>query len=383
MFSRCLLKALWQRQFSLFRRHIPKIPLLIFVHILTRFTPTLLKWYEANGRAHLPWRNITDPYAIWVSEVILQQTQVVQGHDYYLRFIQNFPTHKHLAAAQEDEVLRLWQGLGYYSRARNMHAAAKSLADKDEFPHTYEEIHSLKGIGEYTAAAICSFAYNQPYAVVDGNVYRVLARYFGISTPIDTSAGKKEFSLLANELLDRRNSAIYNSAIMDFGAIQCRPKSPECTLCPLCETCVAYQEKKVEELPVKSKKVTIKERHFTYFVIVHSDTIFLQKRSAGDIWQGLYEPLLLTSNKKNDYIVATKHIQKYFKGQKFSISLIAEGVKHILTHQRLIIDFYQVDFSKSPKIAKDQFIAINKEELHNYGMPQVVKKILFKHLGIT
>ena len=203
----------------------------------------------------LPWRNISDPYLIWVSEVILQQTQVAQGLNYYLQFIQAFPTFKNLAVAQEDDVLRLWQGLGYYSRARNMHATAQYIADREKFPATYEEIRKLKGIGEYTAAAICSFAYNQPYAVLDGNVYRVLSRYFGISTPIDTTAGKKEFSYLANELLDQKNSAIYNSAIMDFGALQCRPKAPNCQQCPLQETCSAYIQNNVEELPVKSKKV--------------------------------------------------------------------------------------------------------------------------------
>lgn len=343
------------------------------------FTPTLLRWYKEHGRMDLPWRNITDPYLIWVSEVILQQTQVAQGLNYYLRFIQAFPTFKDLAVAQEDEVLRLWQGLGYYSRARNMHAAAQDIANKEKFPATYEEIRQLKGIGEYTAAAICSFAYNQPYAVLDGNVYRVLSRYFGISTPIDTTAGKKEFSYLANELLDKKNSAVYNSAIMDFGALQCRPKAPNCQQCPLQETCSAYTHNKVEELPIKSKKVKIRERFFTYFVFTHSNTIFLQKRPAGDIWQGLYEPLLIENNSSKNVKEIINTLSGTLQHKTYTLSPIAESVLHILTHQRLNINFYETKLETIPEFIRKEFTAVEIENIHEYGMPQVVKKILINY----
>ena len=225
---------------------------------MTPFAQILLTWYESHQR-DLPWRKISDSYRIWVSEIILQQTRVVQGYEYYLRFIEAFPTVNDLAAADEDEVLRLWQGLGYYSRARNMHAAAKQIVSLGGFTTDYEGVRSLKGIGDYTAAAICSFAYGLPCAVLDGNVYRVLSRYFGIDTPIDGSKGKKEFTQLAQELLPVQHSADYNQAIMDFGALQCVPKSPDCQLCPLADSCVAYSESSVDTLPVKAHRTKVTE----------------------------------------------------------------------------------------------------------------------------
>jgi A/G-specific adenine glycosylase len=260
-----------------------------------------------------------------------------------------------------------------------MHAAAKYIANKEKFPTTYEEIRQLKGIGEYTAAAICSFAYNQPYAVLDGNVYRVLSRYFGISTPIDTTAGKKEFSYLANELLDRKNSAVYNSAIMDFGALQCRPKAPNCQQCPLQETCSAYTHNKVEELPIKSKKVKIRERFFTYVVFTHSNTIFLQKRAAGDIWQGLYEPLLIENNSSKNVKEIINTLSGTLQHQAYTLSPIAESVLHILTHQRLNINFYEIKLETLPEFIRKEFTAVEIENIHEYGMPQVVKKILINY----
>lgn len=225
------------------------------------FTHELLKWYAQNGR-DLPWRATKDPYAIWLSEVILQQTRIAQGHSYWERFMQQWPQVNDLAAATEDEVLRAWQGLGYYSRARNLHTAAKQIAELGHFPTTYNEIIKLKGVGEYTAAAIASIAYNEAVAVVDGNVYRVLARYFGIDTPIDTTEGKKTFRAMAQAHLSTTEPAAYNQAIMDFGAIQCTPKSPDCSACPLVETCFAYQNHKIDLLPTKSKKIKQRERKF-------------------------------------------------------------------------------------------------------------------------
>ena len=222
------------------------------------FAQTLLKWFEAYGR-ELPWRETHDPYAIWLSEIILQQTQVKQGWDYWQRFMRRWPTVNDLAAASEDEVLREWQGLGYYSRARNLHYAARQIVALGHFPDTLEEIKQLKGVGDYTAAAIGSIAFGLPAAVVDGNVYRVLARHFGIATPINSTEGKKEFTALAQSLLPETSAGLYNQAIMDFGAIQCTPQSPKCVVCPLQESCEALRTGKVSTLPVKEKKLKIKE----------------------------------------------------------------------------------------------------------------------------
>jgi A/G-specific adenine glycosylase len=260
------------------------------------FALTLLHWFRENGR-DLPWRQTRDPYAIWLSEIILQQTQVKQGWAYWERFMRRWPTVEQLAEASEDEVLREWQGLGYYSRARNLHFAAKQIVAFGGFPTTIEGIKSLKGVGDYTAAAIGSIAFDLPAAVVDGNVYRVLSRHFGISTPINSTEGKKEFALLAQELLPTSNlksqSSNYNQAIMDFGAIQCTPASPDCMNCPLMETCVAFREGRVAELPVKLKTLKVQERRLTYVYIRYQGETAIHRRGEGDIWQGLYEPLLI------------------------------------------------------------------------------------------
>ena len=228
------------------------------------FARKLMDWYRENGRS-LPWRGTKDPYRIWISEIILQQTRVAQGYDYYLRFIERFPDVQALADAPEDEVMKLWQGLGYYSRARNLHAAAKEVAALGRFPDTYEGVRRLKGVGDYTAAAVCAFAYGLPCAVVDGNVYRVIARWLGIDEPIDTTAGKKLFAALARELMGTSDPALYNQAIMDFGAVQCTPASPACLMCPLNDGCAALRQGRVGDLPRKSKKTQVKERYFHYF----------------------------------------------------------------------------------------------------------------------
>lgn len=239
----------------------------------------------------MPWKNEKDPYKIWLSEIILQQTRVEQGLKYYESFVENFPTVTDLAIADEDTVLRLWQGLGYYSRARNLHAAAKYIMQEfdGKFPETYTDILKLKGVGSYTAAAIASFAYNLPHAVVDGNVYRVLARYFGIDTPIDSTKGKKQFEQLATELLPSKQAGIYNQAIMDFGALVCKPQQPECDTCPLKNNCTSYQQSSVDHLPVKQGKISIKERFFHYLVIRNENEVLIQKRTGQDIWKNLYQ----------------------------------------------------------------------------------------------
>ena len=336
------------------------------VQITTDFSLTLLRWFRENGRK-LPWRETNDPYAIWLSEIILQQTQVKQGWAYWERFMQRWPKVEDLASATEDEVLREWQGLGYYSRARNLHFAAQQIVAKGGFPQTIEGIKALKGVGDYTAAAIGSFAFGLPEAVVDGNVYRVLSRYLGIETPINTTEGKKEFASLAQSLLPSSDYGTYNQAIMDFGAIQCTPQSPKCIVCPLQESCAALRSGKVDTLPVKQKTLKIKSRHLIYIYIRCKGMTAIHRRGEGDIWQGLYEPWLIESDK--------------FKviSDKSSLKMIAKGVKHMLTHQVIMADFYLWEPDKRPTLPED-YIWIREEDIDNYGIPRLVD-ILISKLG--
>ena len=332
------------------------------------FALTLLKWFRENGR-ELPWRGTRDPYAIWLSEIILQQTQVKQGWAYWERFMRRWPTVEALAAATEDEVLREWQGLGYYSRARNLHFAAKQIVSMGGFPQTLEGIKSLKGVGDYTAAAIGSIAFGLPAAVVDGNVYRVLARHYGIETPINTTEGKKVFAALAQSLMPvtspdpscRRGElfAEYNQAIMDFGAIQCTPQSPRCLLCPLAETCEALRTGRVDVLPVKQKNLKIKTRHLIYIYVRCQGYTAIHRRGAGDIWQGLWEPVLVNSEQR----------------KVNSARLIAKDVRHVLTHQVLIADFYLWEPEERPTLPED-YIWIREEDIDNYGIPRLIDVLL-------
>ena len=322
------------------------------------FALTLLKWFRENGR-ELPWRGTRDPYAIWLSEIILQQTQVKQGWAYWERFMRRWPTVEALAAATEDEVLREWQGLGYYSRARNLHFAAKQIVSMGGFPQTLEGIKSLKGVGDYTAAAIGSIAFGLPAAVVDGNVYRVLARHYGIETPINTTEGKKEFTALAQSLLPESEASAFNQAMMDFGAIQCTPQSPRCLLCPLAETCEALRTGRVDVLPVKQKNLKIKTRHLIYIYVRCQGYTAIHRRGAGDIWQGLWEPVLVNSEQR---IVD-------------SARLIAKDVRHVLTHQVLIADFYLWEPEERPTLSED-YIWIREEDIDNYGIPRLIDILL-------
>ena len=327
------------------------------------FAATLLQWFKNNGRS-LPWRETKDAYAIWLSEVILQQTRIVQGMSYWERFMAQWPTVNDLAAATENEVLKAWQGLGYYSRARNLHTAAQQVMELGGFPQTFKELKTLKGVGDYTAAAIASIAFGEPVAVVDGNVYRVLSRYYGIETPIDSTEGKKEFQALAQSLLPINEPADYNEAIMDFGATQCTPNSPHCSACPLCETCVAFREQRINELPVKSKKVKQRERHFTYLYIEYEGKIAIHQRGAGDIWQGLWEfPQAehLTSSEDSAW--------------KTEAQLLQKGVKHILTHQILLADIYLWQPTRRPQLPSE-FIWIEKQDLENYALPRLIEILL-------
>jgi len=334
---------------------------------MNEFSLILLKWFRENGR-DLPWRKTSDPYAIWLSQIILQQTQVKQGWDYWERFMRRWPTVDLLAAASEDEVLREWQGLGYYSRARNLHFAAKQIVEMGGFPTTLEGIKSLKGVGDYTAAAIGSIAFGLPAAVVDGNVYRVLSRHFGISTPINTTEGKKEFALLAQNLLlpalDRagQGAGLYNQAIMDFGAIQCTPSSPRCADCPLMETCMAFREGRVAQLPVKLKTLKVKERRLTYVYVRYQGETAIRRRGKGDIWQGLYEPLLFEEES------SLSPLTPY-------LSPLKKNVKHVLTHRILWADFFLWEPAERPQLPEDYFW-IKEAELDDFAKPRLVEILL-------
>ena len=330
------------------------------------FTTALLEWYQENGR-DLPWRQTRDPYAIWLSEIILQQTQVKQGWEYWERFMRRWPTVEALAAATEDEVLREWQGLGYYSRARNLHYAASQIVAHGSFPNTIEGLRALKGVGDYTAAAIGSIAFNLPAAVVDGNVYRVLSRYFGIDTPINTTGGKKLFATMAQELLPKANSqkltACYNQAIMDFGAIQCTPQSPKCNVCPLMESCEAFRTNRIQELPVKLKTLKIRERHLIYIYIRYKGQTAIHRRGAGDIWQGLWEPFLTDDE---HFSLITHHP---------SLRLVKQGVRHVLTHRVLYADFYLWQPDERPPLPAD-YIWIPEADIDNYALPRLIEILL-------
>lgn len=380
------------------------------------FANTIISWFRENGRA-LPWRETRDPYAIWLSEIILQQTRIAQGWEYWERFMAQYPTVQDLAAAHEDEVLKLWQGLGYYSRARNLHTAAKQIVALGHFPDTLEGIKQLKGVGDYTAAAIGSFAFDIPAAVVDGNVYRVLARYFGIDTPINSTQGKKEFAALAQSLLpsskasdslssfspvsDFQSSlslvAAYNQAMMDFGAIQCTPQSPKCLLCPLAETCEAMRSNRVAELPVKQKTLKVKTRHLSYIYIRCNGMTAIHRRGEGDIWQGLWEPFNASDITEATASIAsaqaslssTKTSPSSAKLSPFKselaaslhlsnvdgLQLLAQNVKHVLTHRILLADFYLLETEARPQLP-DDYIWIKEEEIEDYGIPRLIELML-------
>lgn len=339
---------------------------------MNSFSSVLLAWYDQNKR-DLPWRRTKDPYLIWLSEIILQQTRVVQGLAYYNRFSERFPTPRALAEAPEDEVLKYWQGLGYYSRARNLHAAAKSM--QGEFPRTYEGVRALKGVGDYTAAAVCSIAYDMPYAVVDGNVYRVLARVFGIDTPIDSPAGKKQFTELAQKLLDEKRPGDYNQAIMDFGATVCTPATPQCLVCPLAAVCRALADGRVEQLPVKAQKTKISNRYFHYIYVKQGENTWLHKRGAGDVWQNLYEPPLVETPTAAEGFAARPLYKEWF-GRKKAV-LKVPPVKHVLSHRVIYADLSEITLSPSAPVPED-FMAIPVRELKKYAVSRLVQKLLEK-----
>lgn len=344
----------------------------------------LVKWYNVHKR-DLPWRNTTDPYIIWISEIILQQTRVNQGMEYFLRFISRFPDVPSLAAASEDEVLKYWQGLGYYSRARNLHAAAKSIVQQFEgnFPSVYKDILSLKGVGEYTAAAIASFSMNQPYAVVDGNVFRVLSRLFAINAPIDTGKGKKLFTELAGAILDNNQPGLHNQAMMEFGALQCTPVSPGCDVCPLQEKCMAYAAGNVLLYPVKQQKTKVRNRYFHYFHIIYTGYTYLNRRSERDIWKGLFEFPMIETDQTVDFISLkeTETFCNLFNGcGDMNITIGLENKKHILSHQVLYATFYKIEI-KQEGTGLNCYQKIPVTEIENYAIPRLIHIYLEKMAG--
>lgn len=341
------------------------------------FSKQLIYWYLQNKR-NLPWRSTLNPYTIWLSEIILQQTRVDQGMSYYLKFIEKFPTVFDLAAASEEQVLKLWQGLGYYSRARNLHFSAKHIVNElnGEFPATYNELLKLKGVGDYTASAIASICFNEPTAVVDGNVYRVLSRYFGMDTAINSSAGIKEFKQLAQQLIDEENPGTHNQAIMEFGALMCKPNNPDCAICPLNNSCFALSNNSVKDLPVKEKKAKIKTRHFNYIVIHSSDhKTKIVKRETG-IWQNLYEFPLIESSSFIDEKQLIEHeiFKELFTNMETMVELFDKDVLvHKLTHQHIYAKFWVVTTTASANFE------LSWDAVKKYPVPALIDNFLNRY----
>jgi A/G-specific adenine glycosylase len=347
-------------------------------------TTQLIEWYKINRR-NLPWRNIHDPYKIWVSEIILQQTRVIQGLEYYNRFIRRFPDVKSLAEADEQEVLKYWQGLGYYSRARNLHFAAKTIVNeyKGEFPKDYNKVLKLKGIGEYTAAAITSFAWNMPYPVVDGNVFRFLSRLFAIDEPIDTGKGKKYFTELTGELMDKSQAGLFNQAIMEFGALQCIPASPDCSVCPFEANCLARANQLISQYPVKLNKTKTKDLYLYYFHIHDSECLYINRRSEKGIWQNLFEFPLIESEVPLDFeqLSRTTQFREWFREENTDFKLIIENRKHVLSHRILYARFYEVSLERLPK-GMDKFAKIKRGEIDKYPVHRLMQYYVEEKLVI-
>ena len=335
------------------------------------FSLKLIKWYNVNKR-DLPWRKTNDPYKIWISEIVLQQTRVDQGLPYYLNFIKEFPKVQNLANANEDKVLKLWQGLGYYSRARNLHFTAKLISKElnGKFPENYNELLKLKGVGEYTASAIASFAFNEKKAVLDGNVFRLLSRYYGVLVPIDSVKGKKIFNSLAYKNLPKSNYATYNQSIMEFGALQCKPSNPDCGICPLNIKCWAFINLKTKDLPCKEKKIKVRLRYFNFVIIQDNKSVIMEKRLSKDIWRNLYQfPLFETANENFE---PPKNLV-----QNYSLIKKTKAV-HKLTHQKLNVVFWHFKCKKN-LVEKDQMVVKIKNIL-KYPVPKIVENYIVENI---
>jgi len=345
---------------------------------MSSFTEEIYTWYSINKR-DLPWRKTSDPYKIWISEIILQQTRVAQGTDYYNRFVEEFPTVFDLASASEDRVLKLWQGLGYYTRARNLHFTAKYIVNNynGTFPNDFKTILSLKGIGNYTASAIASIAFDLPRAAVDGNIYRVISRFFGISTPIDSEKGKNEIQKIASDLISEKNTGFHNQAFMEFGALQCTPKSPDCNSCPLKEGCYAANHQLTDQIPVKTKKIKQSTRYFYYYIIESKNSILLEKRTGKGIWKNLHQfPLHESEKELQDDEIFSLKIPIATKN-KVNIKTVSATVKHILTHQTIYARFIHIETGNFD-LNESDFIRVNKKDIYKFAVPKLLEQYLKK-----
>jgi A/G-specific adenine glycosylase len=342
------------------------------------FVKQLLEWNEYQNKREMPWKGEKDPYKIWLSEIILQQTRVDQGLEYYNRFINNFPDVHQLASAPETMVFKLWEGLGYYTRCKNVIATARFISQQlnGQFPNQYDDILQLKGVGPYTAAAIASFAFNLSYAVVDGNVFRVLARYFGIATATDSVQGKQQFTLLANELLDKKSPGIYNQALMDFGAVICKPQLPVCATCVLNTKCIAYNNGLINQLPVKEKKIKKTTRWFYYLVVEYNGKLYVRKRGAKDIWENLYEFILIEEDKpvQLEKIRELKKVKDIFRSVNFEVTQISPLYKQLLTHQTIQGQFVRVKTDK--KLELSEYELFTNVEIDSLPFPKFITAYL-------
>ena len=343
---------------------------------MTQMQSILLEWYEKNKR-DLPWRNAPTPYQVWISEIILQQTRVSQGYDYYMRFTEQWPTIADLAQATEEEVLKMWQGLGYYSRARNLHKCAKQVVEQynGQFPSDINALKKLQGIGNYTAAAIASIAFNEPYAVVDGNVYRVLSRWFDIDIPININEGQQIFAQLADTMLNRELPGIHNQAMMEFGALYCVPKNPDCQNCPMQAHCLAFAHGTVAERPVKLDKVKVTTRYFNYLVIKVDDGIYLHKRSDKDIWKNLYDFPLIESKEpfSVEQIVNSEEFNKIMGSNDFTLAKVSPIYTHKLTHRTIIAQFIEIKLSKElGEIETKNIFLAREKDVARYPIPRLI-----------
>ena len=342
-----------------------------------QFSNTLIMWYLLNKR-DLPWRKTKDPYFIWLSEIILQQTKIAQGSSYYLKFIDHFDDISQLANADEEKILKLWQGLGYYSRARNLHHTAQYISDhlNGVFPGDYSDLIKLKGIGDYTASAILSICYNKPHATVDGNVYRVLARYFGVSTPINSPKGIKEFKELAQLMLDHKKPGTHNQAIMEFGAMVCKPKNPNCNVCLLKNSCFALQKNTIKDLPVKTNKVKVKNRFFNYLIVDNKKQTLIQQRTGKGIWKNLFEFPLFESASKIEAadLIYTDLFKKIIGEKKYTLKKFnTSQVIHKLTHQKLYTTFWIIE------IEEEIEDGILWQNFDNFAVPTLIQNFIDKY----
>ncbi len=341
---------------------------------MQRIRKKISAWYTKNKR-ELPWRNSTDPYVIWLSEIIMQQTRIEQGTPYFLRFLKRYPDVFAFAAASEHDILKLWQGLGYYSRGRNMHETAKIIVNdfNGKFPDNYKQMIQLKGIGDYTASLILSVCFDLPLAVVDGNVHRVLSRLYGMKESHQTSSGKNIFKNTAYDLLDKKKPGDFNQAMMDLGAMICTPQNPQCEDCPLTNNCYAFQNDKQDQLPVKNIKIELKKRYFHYLFISDGEKFFLRKRVENDIWKGLYDlPLIETHTTLK---LTKKKIQTFLHTENIDIKF-SRSTKHLLSHQQLVISFYEIKILKNEFISDSKYISVSKRKFNQYAVPKPIERFL-------